>query len=42
MAGEENLETAKRAYAAFSAGDAGGTMAAMADDIEWISSALSC
>ena len=36
MAGEENLETAKRAYAAFSAGDAEGAMAAMADDIEWI------
>ncbi len=36
MAGEQNLETAKRAYAAFSAGDAQGAMADMADDIEWI------
>ncbi len=36
MAGEQNLETAKRAYAAFSAGDAHGAMAEMADDIEWI------
>ena len=36
MAGEENVETAKRAYAAFSAGDAQGAMADIADDIEWI------
>jgi uncharacterized protein len=36
MAGEQNVETAKRAYAAFSAGDAEGAMADMADDIEWI------
>ena len=36
MAGEENLETAKRAYEAFSAGDAAGAMENMADDIEWI------
>ena len=36
MAGEQNLETAKRAYAAFSAGDAQRAMAEMADDIEWI------
>jgi ketosteroid isomerase-like protein len=36
MAGEENLETAKRAYAAFSAGDAEGAMADIADDVEWI------
>jgi ketosteroid isomerase-like protein len=36
MAGEQNVETAKRAYAAFSAGDAQGAMAAMADDVEWI------
>jgi ketosteroid isomerase-like protein len=36
MAGEQNVESAKRAYAAFSAGDAAGAMANMADDIEWI------
>ncbi|HEY1516228.1 MAG TPA: nuclear transport factor 2 family protein [Solirubrobacteraceae bacterium] len=36
MAGEENVENAKRAYAAFSAGDAAGAMENMADDIEWI------
>ena len=36
MAGEENLESAKRAYAAFSSGDAAGAMENMADDIEWI------
>ncbi len=36
MAGEENLEKSKRAYAAFSAGDAAGAMENMADDIEWI------
>jgi uncharacterized protein len=36
MAGEENVEKAKRAYAAFSAGDAAGAMENMADDIEWI------
>lgn len=36
MSGEQNLESAKRAYAAFSAGDAGAAMADMADDIEWI------
>jgi ketosteroid isomerase-like protein len=44
MAGEQNLETAKKAYAAFSSGDAEGAMAAMADDVEWIvpgSSAIS-
>ncbi len=35
MAGEQNVETAKRAYAAFSAGDAAGAMEGMADDIEW-------
>jgi ketosteroid isomerase-like protein len=35
MAGEQNLEAAKRAYAAFSAGDAGGAMENIADDIEW-------
>lgn len=36
MAGEENIETAKRAYTAFTSGDAEGAMADMADDIEWI------
>jgi SnoaL-like domain len=36
MAGEQNVETAKRAYAAFSAGDAQGAMANIADDVEWI------
>jgi ketosteroid isomerase-like protein len=44
MAGEQNLETAKKAYAAFSAGDAAGAMENIADDVEWItpgSSAIS-
>jgi ketosteroid isomerase-like protein len=36
MAGEQNVETAKRAYAAFSAGDAEEAMASIADDVEWI------
>ena len=36
MAGEQNLEKAQKAYAAFIAGDAAGAMADMADDIEWI------
>jgi uncharacterized protein len=36
MAGEQNVETAKRAYAAFSSGDAQEAMANVADDIEWI------
>lgn len=36
MAGEQNVETAKRAYAAFSAGDAEAAMARIADDVEWI------
>ena len=36
MAGEQNLESAKHAYAAFAAGDAAGAMANMADDVEWI------
>jgi uncharacterized protein len=36
MAGEENVESAKRAYAAFSAGDAATAMQNMADDITWI------
>jgi ketosteroid isomerase-like protein len=36
MAGEQNIETAKRAYEAFSSGDAEGAMQNMADDVEWI------
>ncbi|MGH2869165.1 MAG: nuclear transport factor 2 family protein [Solirubrobacteraceae bacterium] len=36
MAGEQNVESAKQAYAAFSAGDAAGAMANMSDDIEWV------
>ncbi len=36
MAGEQNVETAKQGYAAFSAGDAEGAMENIADDIEWI------
>jgi uncharacterized protein len=36
MAADQNLEAAKRGYAAFMAGDAAGAMAEMADDIEWI------
>jgi len=36
MAGEQNVETAKRAYAAFSSGDAAGAMENMADDVEWV------
>lgn len=36
MAGEENVEKCKRAYAAFAAGDGAGAMADLADDIEWI------
>jgi uncharacterized protein len=36
MSAEENIETAKRGYAAFSAGDAAAAMENIADDIEWI------
>lgn len=36
MAGEENLEKARRAYAAFSEGDAQAAMEDLADDVEWI------
>lgn len=36
MAGEENLEQAKKAYEAFSNGDAEGAMEKMSDDVEWI------
>lgn len=35
MAGEQNLESAKRAYEAFSSGDAAGAMENIADDVEW-------
>lgn len=36
MAGEQNLESAKKAYKAFSEGDAETAMADLADDIVWI------
>ena len=36
MSATENIESAKRAYAAFAAGDAEGAMTDLADDIEWI------
>jgi ketosteroid isomerase-like protein len=36
MAGEQNIERAKKAYEAFGNGDAEGAMADMSDDIEWI------
>jgi ketosteroid isomerase-like protein len=36
MAGEQNLESAKKAYAAFSDGNAEAAMEDLADDIEWI------
>ena len=36
MAGEENVETAKRGYAAFAAGDAATAMENIADDVEWV------
>ncbi len=36
MAREENLEKTRRAYAAFSEGDAEAAMQDLADDIEWI------
>jgi uncharacterized protein len=36
MGAAENVVTAKRAYAAFGAGDGAGAMAAMVDDVEWI------
>jgi ketosteroid isomerase-like protein len=35
MAGEQNIDTAKQGYAAFSAGDAAGAMENISDDIEW-------
>lgn len=36
MTGEQNVEVAKRGYAAFSSGDVEGAMADIADDVEWI------
>lgn len=36
MAGEENLEKTKAAYAAFQRGDAARAMEDLADDIEWL------
>jgi uncharacterized protein len=36
MAGEENLEKTKAAYAAFQRGDAARAMEDLADDVEWI------
>jgi uncharacterized protein len=36
MAGEQNLERTKQAYAAFAAGDIERASADLADDIEWI------
>jgi ketosteroid isomerase-like protein len=36
MAGEQNIESAQKAYAAFRAGDVAGAMANIADDVEWI------
>jgi ketosteroid isomerase-like protein len=36
MAGEGNVETAQRAYAAFGSGDAEGAMSALSDEVEWI------
>ena len=36
MAGEENLEKAKKAYAAFSDGNVEGAMESLSDEIEWI------
>jgi ketosteroid isomerase-like protein len=36
MAGEQNLERTKQAYAAFAAGDVAAASENLADDIEWI------
>jgi ketosteroid isomerase-like protein len=36
MAGEQNIERTKQAYAAFAASDIDGAAANLADDIEWI------
>ena len=36
MAGEQNIEQAKRGYAAFDSGDVQTAMADIADDVEWI------
>jgi ketosteroid isomerase-like protein len=36
MSGEQNLESARKAYAAFASGDAEGAMSNIDDDVEWI------
>ncbi|SEM21484.1 nuclear transport factor 2 family protein [Rhodococcus maanshanensis] len=36
MSGEQNIEIAKKGYAAFAAGDAEAAMTDLADDLEWI------
>ena len=36
MSAEQNLDSVKKAYAAFSAGDAQAAMENLADDVEWI------
>jgi uncharacterized protein len=36
MAGEQDVETAKRGYAGFSACDAVAAMKILAEDVEWI------
>ncbi|MFC7446845.1 nuclear transport factor 2 family protein [Rhodococcus daqingensis] len=36
MSAEQNIEIAKKGYAAFAAGDAEAAMADLADDLEWI------
>jgi ketosteroid isomerase-like protein len=36
VAGEQNIESAKRGYAAFGTGDVEGAMENIADEIEWI------
>ncbi|MEO6858208.1 MAG: nuclear transport factor 2 family protein [Solirubrobacteraceae bacterium] len=36
MGAQENLEIAKRGYAAFTSGDVDGAMANLADDVEWV------
>lgn len=45
MAGEQNIEQAKRGYAAFDSGDVQTALEDIADDVEWIvpgESAISC
>jgi ketosteroid isomerase-like protein len=36
MSAEDNKQTAQKAYAAFSSGDAEGAMAAIDDSVEWL------